>query len=131
MWLVLEDWRTSPFTRHSSLRLLGSGTWSAVTRSALAPGRRGEARLARGQVFRPHDHLAAVLPLRHDHLVADLEPIGIDLVVAEGRAHLKLEQHVAEPVGIERARPAHGLGEDQAASVHRGRVIDRLAPAPL
>src|SRR3989442_15344724 len=104
MSLVLEDWRTSPFTRHSSLRLLGSGTWSAVTRSALAPGRRGEARLARGQVFRPHDHLAAVLPLRHDHLVADLEPIGMDLLVPEGRAPLQRAQHVAQPGGIKRAR---------------------------
>jgi hypothetical protein len=32
MSAVLEDWRTSPFTRHSIFNALGSGTWSAVTR---------------------------------------------------------------------------------------------------
>src|SRR5258706_12054232 len=93
---------------------------------SLIPGGRGEARLARGELVRPDGHLLAVLPLEQDHLVGDLEAVRVDLVVAEHRAHLELEELLADLLALQRPRALHGLRVDDAARVARRGVIDGL-----
>src|SRR6266567_8052853 len=50
---------------------------------ALAPRRSREAGLARRQLLGPDEHLLAVLPLKQQRLVRDLDPIPIDPECAE------------------------------------------------
>src|SRR6185295_7173631 len=122
-------------------------TMVGVIRTLTAPPRRGDARrkpggravslslaplrsrithLAARQVVRPHDHALAVLPLEHDHLVRDLEAVGLDLVVAERGLDLHLQELLADLVRVEGPRPLHRLPVDQAARVARRRVVGRL-----
>src|SRR5687767_14272711 len=93
---------------------------------SLVPGRRGEAHLPVGQVVRPHDDLLLALPLEGDHLVGDLVAVLVDLVVAEHRAHLELQELLAHLVGVQRVGALDRLGVDQAARVARRRVVRRL-----
>src|SRR5882672_1594875 len=92
---------------------------------ALVPGRRRESRLRRREVVRPDGVLLAVLPLEQRHLVGELEPVAVDLVVAEHRARLELQQRLAHLVGVEAAGALDPLGVDDAARVARRRVIRR------
>src|SRR5262245_6442501 len=86
----------------------------------LVPGRRGEARLGLGQVVGPDGHLLLALPLERHHLVGGLKPVLVDLVIAEERLGLELEELLTHLVGVERARPLHRLGVDGAARVAGG-----------
>src|SRR2546426_9230228 len=70
-------------------------------RLAACPGRGREERLALRQVVGPDGDLLFLLPLERHHLVRDLESVRIDLVVAEDRAHLQLQQLLANLVGVE------------------------------
>src|SRR6266511_2107638 len=107
-----------------------SGVRATVTRgeerSALVPRRRREARLGLGEVVRPDRHLLFALPLEGHHLVGGLVAIRVYLVLAEHRLHLELEELLAYLVGVQRARPLHGLGVDDAAGVAGRRVVGRL-----
>src|ERR1700674_809955 len=93
---------------------------------ALSPGRSGEDDLALREVVGPHDDLLFLLPLERDHLVRGLEPVLIDLVVAEHRARLELEELLAHLVGVQAARALDALGVGQAAGVPRRGVVGRL-----
>src|SRR5207247_10399783 len=70
-------------------------------RLAACPGRGREERLALRQVVGPDGDLLFLLPLERHHLVRDLESVRIDLVVAEDRAHLQLQQLLANLVVVE------------------------------
>src|SRR5919201_1738843 len=102
-----------------------------AVRSALVPGRRREARLGGGELVRPHRHLLAFTPLEQDHLVRDLESVLIDLVFAEHRAGLELEQRLAHAIGIERAGALDAFRVDDAAGVAGSRVIRRIVTEVL
>src|SRR6266850_5919319 len=91
-------------------------------RLAAGPGWRREERLALGEIIGPDDDLLLLLPLEGHHLVRELEAVLVDLVVAERRAHLQLQQLLAHLVGVQAARPLHALGIDQAAGIARRRV---------
>src|SRR5712692_8145154 len=93
---------------------------------SLSPGRSGEDDLALREVVGPHDDLLFLLPLERDHLVRGLEPVLIDLVIAEHRARLELEELLAHLVGLQAARALDALGVGQAARVPRRRVVGRL-----
>src|SRR5207249_6514057 len=92
-------------------------------RLAACPGRGREERLALRQVVGPDGDLLFLLPLERHHLVRDLESVRIDLVVAEDRAHLQLQQLLANLVGVEAVGALRGLGVDQAAGVAGRGVI--------
>src|SRR3989449_7583248 len=92
-------------------------------RLAACPGRGREERLALRQVVGPDGDLLFLLPLERHHLVRDLESVRIDLVVAEDRAHLQLQQLLAHLVGVEAVGALRGLGVDQAAGVAGRGVI--------
>src|SRR5438132_1227688 len=78
-------------------------------RFSLSPGRSREENLALGEVVRPDDDLLFLLPLERDHLVGGLEPVPVDLVVAEHRARLELEELLAHLVGVQAARALDAL----------------------
>src|SRR6266540_2826048 len=109
------------------------GVWgvSKRVRLPLVPGGSGEARLAAGELVRPHRHLLAVEPLEHHHLVRDLEAVGVHLVVAEERPRFQLEQLLAHLVRVQAAGAAHAFRIEDAARVAGGRVVDRLVPELL
>src|SRR3954465_10358934 len=94
---------------------------AAATTSPRVPGRCRELRLSLGEVVRPHGDLLLALPLERHHLVRDLKSIGIDLVIAEDRLHLQLEELLAHLVGVEGAGSLRGLGVDEAPRVARRR----------
>src|SRR5437667_1692548 len=93
---------------------------------ASGPGRSGEDDLALREVVGPHDDLLFLLPLERDHLVRGLEPVLIDLVVAEHRARLELEELLAHLVGVQAVGALDALGVNQAARVTGGGVVGRL-----
>src|SRR6266851_1272564 len=97
-------------------------------RSALVPGRCREERLAFRQLVGPDDDLLLLLPLEGHHLVRDLKAVLVDLVVPEHRPDPEGQQRVAHLVGVQRPRPFHAFGVDQAAGIAGGRVIGRLVP---
>src|SRR5262250_1453092 len=99
---------------------------ASPSRSALRPGRRREDDLALREVVGPHDDLLLLLPLERDHLVRGLKAVQVDLVVAEHRAHLELEQLLAHLVGLEARRTLDALGIEEAARVAGRGVIRRL-----
>src|SRR5438445_11719922 len=68
-------------------------------RLAACPGRGREERLTLRHVVGPDGDLLFLLPLDRHHLVRDLESLRIHLVVAEDRAHLQLQQLLANLVG--------------------------------
>src|SRR5712692_8673776 len=93
---------------------------------ASGPGRSGEDDLALREVVGPHNDLLFLLPLERDHLVRGLEPVLIDLVIAEHRARLELEELLAHLVGLQAARALDALGVGQAARVPRRPVVGLL-----
>src|ERR1043165_9900249 len=104
-----------------------SGVRTTVrNRSALVPGRRGEARLGLAELVRPHGDLLLALPLEGHHLVGELEPVLVPLVVAEGGLLLQLQQRLAHLVGVERPGALDALGVDEAAGVAGRRVVGGL-----
>src|SRR4029434_9951736 len=112
-----------------------SGVTATLTRggerSALGPGRRRVARLGLGQLVRPHRDLLLALPLEGHHLVSQLEAVLIDLVVAEDRLGLELEELLADPGGVAPLWPPHRLSVDETAGVPGRRVIRRLVAEVL
>src|SRR5215470_5758787 len=90
------------------------------------PGWGWEQRLGLRQIVGPDGGLLLLLPLEGHHLVRDLKPIGLDLVIAEDRAHLELQQLLANTVGIEVVRALGSLRVDDAARVAGRRVVRRL-----
>src|SRR5213592_4653926 len=97
-----------------------------ASRLALGPGRRRESRLRRRELVRPDGVLLAVLPLEQRHLVRQLEPVPVDLVIAEHRARHELQQCLAHLVGVEATGALDALGVDDAARVASRRVVRRL-----
>src|SRR5512138_174420 len=93
---------------------------------SLAPLRGWIPRLAVREVVGPDDHALAVLPLEHDHLVRDLEAVGLDLVVAERGPGLHLQELLAYLVGVQRSRLPDRVRVEQAARVAGRRVIRGL-----
>src|SRR5262245_30447386 len=93
----------------------------------LVPERRREAQLPAGQLVGPDGHLLPVLPLEEHHLVRDLEPVLVDLVIPEHGPHLELEQLVAHAVGVERPGALDGLAVREAAGIPSRRMVRGLA----
>src|SRR5713226_6391297 len=91
--------------------------------SALAPGRRREARLAGRQLLGPDDRLLAVLPLEHHHLVGDLKAVRVDFEGAVDVVEIQLENGRPDLLPIERPGALDRLEEDLAATVACGGVI--------
>src|SRR5262249_42537858 len=98
---------------------------------ARRPGWRGEARLGLRQIVGPHGGLLLLLPLEGHHLVRDLKAVGLDLVVAEDRAHLELQELLAHPIGVEAVRALGGLAVDDPAPVPPPLLLRPLLAALL
>src|SRR5438445_5725990 len=95
-------------------------------RLAAGPGWRREERLALRQLVGPDGDLLLLLPLEGHHLVGHLEAVRVDLVVAEDRARLQLQQLLANLVGLEAVRPLGRLRVDHAAGVASRGVVGRI-----
>src|SRR5258707_233604 len=100
-------------------------------RLAAGPGWRREERLAQRQLVGPDGDLLLLLPLEGHHLVRNLEAVRLDLVVAERRTHLELQELLANLVGIQAVRALDRLRVDQAPGVAGRRVVGRLVAEVL
>src|SRR5262249_8182046 len=91
------------------------------------PGRRGKTGLLRSHFIGPNDYLFAVLPLNGDCLMGDLESARVDGKIAQDGLRFNIQKRFAELVGIETAGPSHGIHEEPAPGVRRGRLNGRGA----
>src|SRR5207247_6173118 len=98
---------------------------------ALTPRRSRETRLPGRQLLGPDDNLLAVLPLEHQRLVRDLDPIPIDPEPAEDGVAVHLENGVAEFPAVQRPGAPDGLDDNLAAAVPGRGVIGEIGAGEL
>src|SRR6266540_271765 len=93
------------------------GAGPPASSRSLTPWRRREARLARGELFRPDDDPLAVLPLEDHHLVRDLQAVRVHLEGAEDGVEVQLQDRVPDLLPVHGAGSLDGFGQHLAYPV--------------
>src|SRR5438128_632884 len=128
---AMESLRKSVWTGLTSFTRTRRSRLSAGDLPDLRPARIRKVPSTIRDLLGPDDHLPAVLPLEHQHLVGDLEAVPVDFEGAKDRVQIHLQDGVSHLLALQGAGARDGLQQDLAARIARGRAMREIRTGEL